>query len=180
MIYEVLHCTAPVRSTKPAARVINLFFSSSNFLFHKFNTTQFFFFFLTVISLTFLCTVPSTWKNKGGVQEKLGTELTFRVDKSLLLLQAFWEKKCFSFFLLPVHIQWVSCSYVSPADDADAWFIYSFLPNTATSYCIRVCVCAWWAGGCLWMMLLVFRGLESFSSHGFGGWTDSSWVDSLL
>lgn len=143
MIYEVLHCTAPVRSTKPAARVINLFFSSSNFLFHKFNTTQFFFF-QPLFLWPFLCTVPSTWKNKGGVQEKLGTELTFRVDKSLLLLQAFWKKKkrsCFSFFLLSVHIQWVSCSYVSPADDADAWFIYFFLPNTATSYSIRACVC---------------------------------------
>lgn len=46
-------------------------------------------------------TVPSTWKNKGGVQEKLGIELTFRVDKSLLLLQAFWgeKKKLFFIFL---------------------------------------------------------------------------------
>lgn len=40
------------------------------------------------------------------------------------------------------------------------------------------CLRALWAGECLWTMLLVFGDLENFSRPGFGGRTDSSWVDS--
>lgn len=149
------------------------------------------FFSKTIISLTFLCTVPSTWKNKGGVQEKLGIELTFRVDKSLLLLQAFFfvvEKKQFFFSFFSLLSVWHSVGELLLRKPSwwcrDLIYLLFFYQNTSTSYsirtpCVRVCVRGG-PGGCLWMMLLVFGGLESFSSHGFGGWTDSSWVDSLL
>lgn len=88
-----VHSTSEIHKAHSQS-LIFFFPSSCNFVFHKFNTTLFF----TLISLTFLCIVPSTWKNKDGVQEKLGIELTFRVDKSLLLSQALFKKKKLTFF----------------------------------------------------------------------------------
>lgn len=80
---------APARYTKCRARTINLllfiFFQGCNFVLQKkFNAKNNK---KNIISLTFLCIVPSTWKNIGGVQEKLGSELTPRVDKSSVLLR---------------------------------------------------------------------------------------------
>lgn len=149
----------------------------------------FFFFFQTIISLTFLCIVPSTWKNIGGVQEKLGIDLAFRVDKSLLCFASVLKPK--ELFLFFIFCQWQPVGELLLRKPQ----LMMLMPDLFT---LRIQIRPvsvlqrqnWWGcggvggvrvgGACLWMMLLVFGGLESFTSHGFGGWTDSSWVDSLL
>lgn len=97
VIYKVFLLLVPVRYTKHRTEAINLclafppFFSGCNLVFQKFNRNLR----KNIISLTFLCIVPSTWKNIGGVQEKLGSELSPGVDKSLVPWLLF-KKSCFS------------------------------------------------------------------------------------
>lgn len=59
--------------------------SGCNLVFQKFNTHFVLVFFQTIISLTFLCIVRETWKNIGGVQEKLSSESSPEADKSLVV-----------------------------------------------------------------------------------------------